>query len=70
MRKKIFGALLGATFMLVGLLSFNPTTAEANVNEDFGVVVDTKCVIKATGQVVGYANDCGPGEGACIDRFC
>lgn len=60
------------SFLFVSVVGLIPHKANANELEHEGNrrVIATNCVCKATGEIVGYANDCGAGNGACIDTVC
>ncbi len=70
MKKKFLIAIISTTFILLFTLTLNTQSVYANVNDEefLDLVIDTKCTID--GVIVGYSNDCGPGEGSCIDRDC
>ena len=62
------GAFAGLAMLLVTVNSFGQT----RLTRDEGGFqrVETNCVCRSTGTIVGSANDCGPGMGACIDTDC
>lgn len=61
--------ILSSLLVLFALaLNFNQPVAEAQ--QIFGKVVGTVCVVKATGEIVGYSNNCAAGQGTCVDNTC
>lgn len=70
---------LAGTFALVCSVSFFSTSIygqNRSLSMDPGTGsggfqrVETNCVCRSTGTVVGTANNCGPGMGMCIDTDC
>lgn len=83
MKKKILVITLGVAFLFAA--SFVTQTESANAQEPLQVnhatglplppqgerkIIPTVCVLVATGEVVGRANDCGPGYSNCVDVVC
>lgn len=60
------------SFLIVAVVGSIPQNAQANEigHEGNRRVIATNCVCKATGEIIGYANDCGAGDGACVDSVC
>lgn len=68
MKKNIFGAIMAIGFFITAGIGFIPTKAEAQGN---GLKwVQTNCVVKRTGEIVGHSNNCNPGGTNCNDNDC
>jgi hypothetical protein len=65
--KKLLSILFLAMFSLV---SIGTSAAELLAAEGGKSVILTRCVVRSTGETVGYANNCGSGSGNCIDHSC
>ena len=54
--------------VVVFTLSFFLVNQEAEAGSKR--IIPTRCVVKSTGEVVGYSNNCGSGSGSCTDNDC
>lgn len=65
---------MGAGILTLGITMFHGFDLEAQTSGG-GLTPDhspvqTACIVESTGEIVGYANDCTPGNGNCIDTSC
>ena len=83
MKKKILALALSVAFLFAASFVMNTDAADAQeplqVNHATGIplppqgerkIIPTVCVLVSTGEVVGRANDCGPGSANCVDVVC